>query len=255
MGWVMLKKRIIPIELLNDDRLVKSINFSSFRDVGDPIKSSQIYSDQDADELMIVNVSRTKRNTENLIKTVKKISQNCFVPVTTGGGIVSEIDAANLFEAGTDKVLVNSIVFKKPQVISKIAARYGQQAIVVGIDIKRINERIFLLSNCGQNIENISLEKHIQTAINAGAGEIFVQSIDHDGKMNGYELEILNSVVTFSSVPVIIAGGAGNFSHLKEAFDEGADATACGSLFNFGDNNPLRAKAFLKNHKIPLKRI
>jgi cyclase len=251
----MLKRRIIPIELLWGDRLVKTRAFEAPRDVGDPVKSSKVYSDQDADELVLLRIDRDDRRPEQLVDMVRRIAEHCFVPFTVGGGVARIEDAAPLFEAGADKVLVNSAAYRHSQVISSIAERYGRQAVVVGIDVRAEGGGYALYSNCGQQREAVTLEEHIATVVAAGAGELMIQRIERDGVMQGYDLPLLTRVVACSPVPVIAAAGAGHFLHLKEAFDIGIDAAASGSLFNFGDNNPLRAKAFLKNYGIPLKRI
>ena len=255
MGRLVLKRRIIPIELLDGGRLIKTVGFSIPRDVGDPVKSSQVYSDQDADELVLLNISREYRDVASLAEVVSRIAQECFVPLTVGGGIRTLEDAVRLFLAGADKVLVNSSAYSQPDLITEIGARYGQQAIVVGIDARSEPAGFALFSDCGRRREHISLSNHVTKVVATGAGEIMIQSIDRDGTMTGYDLDLLQAVIELSPVPVIAAGGAGDFMHLKQAFDIGADAAACGSLFNFGDNNPLRAKAFLKNYKIPLKHI
>lgn len=251
----MLKRRIIPIELLSNGRLVKTQRFEAPRDVGDPVKSSQVYSDQDADELVLLQIDRDGRSIYALVNVVARIAEHCFVPLTAGGGIGELKDAARLFEAGADKVVVNSTAYRSPAILTAIADRYGRQAAVVGIDVRLEDGTYFLYSDCGRSREAASLEEHIAAVIAAGAGELMVQSIDRDGVMQGYDLDLLRRVIAVSTVPVIAAAGAGNFLHLKEAFDIGSDAAACGSLFNFGDNNPLRAKAFLKNYGIPLKRV
>lgn len=251
----MLKRRIIPIELLWGGRLVKTRVFDAPRDVGDPVKSSKVYSDQDADELVLLQIDRGERRMAPLVDAVKRIAEHCFVPLTVGGGISCIEDAAQLFDAGADKVLVNSVAYREPQVLAAIAERYGRQAVVVGIDVRLENGTYALYSDCGLRREAVALGEHIAAVVAVGAGELMVQCIDRDGTMEGYDTALLQLVVADSSVPVIAAAGAGHFLHLKEAFDVGADAAACGSLFNFGDNNPLRAKAFLKNHGIPLKRI
>lgn len=251
----MLKRRIIPIELLDDGRLVKTTGFSAPRDVGDPVKSSQVYSDQDADELLLLNIDRDHRDVITLVEVVTRIARECFVPLTVGGGIRCLGDAVRLFAAGADKVLVNTVAYSQPNLVKEIGSRYGQQAIVVGIDVRADATRYVLFSDCGRRKEEVSLSEHLDAVVAAGAGEVMIQSIDRDGTMVGYDLELLQTVIGLSPIPVITAGGAGDFLHLKQAFDAGTDAAACGSLFNFGDNNPLRAKAFLKNYNIPLKRI
>jgi len=252
----MLKRRIIPIELFDGQRLVKTIGFGEARDVGHPVKSSQVYSDQDADELMFLNISRNGRSVQQMIDVISEIARNCFVPFSVGGGISSVNDAARLFDAGADKVVVNSAAYRQPELIAEIARIHGKQAVIVGIDVRRVVSHGFeLYSDCGRQLEPIGLMEHIATITAAGAGEIMVQSIDQDGQMLGYDLDLLQTVVKNTSVPIIAAGGAGDFLHLKQVFDAGVDAAACGSLFNFGDNNPLRAKAYLKNYDIPLKKI
>jgi cyclase len=255
MGWQVLKRRIIPIELLWGDRLVKTRVFTAPRDVGDPVKSSKVYSDQDADELVLLHIDREERNIHRLVDIVKRIAEHCFVPFTVGGGISRVEHAEMLFEAGADKVLLNSIAYRDPQIISAIAQHYGRQAVVVGIDVRIEQGSPVLFSDRGCQRETVRLSEHIEAVGVAGAGELMVQSIDRDGVMEGYDLDLMREVVARSQLPIIAAAGAGHFLHLKEAFEVGADAVACGSLFNFGDNNPLRAKAFLKNYGIPLKRV
>jgi len=251
----MLKRRIIPIELLSNGRLVKTCSFTQPRDVGDPVQSSKVYSDQDADELILLNIDQDRRSIDSLAETLSKIAEHCFVPLTAGGGVVSVHDASKLFGAGADKIIINSLAYHNIAALTEIAVRYGSQAVVAGIDVNSVNDTFKLYSDCGRVQEQLSLEDHIEKVIAAGAGELMIQSINRDGMMNGFDIELLRKVVLVSTIPVIVASGAGNFMHIKEAFDFGADAVACGSLFNFGDNNPLRAKAFLKNYDIPLKKI
>lgn len=251
----MLKRRIIPIELLNGTRLVKTRSFSAPRDVGDPVKSSKVYSSQDADELLLLNISRSDRSAAVLIETTARIAAECFVPLSAGGGITRFDDAARLIEVGADKIVINSAAYRDPALLGAVAQAFGRQAVIVGIDVRQEGHDYSLWSACGERHETPRLEDHIRNVIAAGAGEIMIQSIDRDGVMGGYDLDLLRRVTAVSSVPVIAAAGGGHFLHLKEAFDAGVDAAACGSLFNFGDNNPLRAKAYLNNHNIPLKRL
>lgn len=251
----MLKRRIIPIELLSGGRLVKTRGFDAPRVVGDPVKSSQVYSTQDADELLLLSILRGEGAFTELHEAVVAIAEQCFVPFTVGGGIERYEQAATLIAAGADKVLLNSVMYGSPDVATHVAGDFGRQAVVVGIDVRLIDGEYALFSYGGRCRQAVGLEQHILDVVAAGAGEIMIQSVDRDGMMQGYDLELLSRVTSVTEVPVIAAGGAGHFMHLKEAFDIGVDAAACGSLFNFGDNNPLRAKAFLKNYKIPLKVI
>lgn len=250
----MVKRRIIPIELYRDGRLVKSVKFGSWRDVGDPVRSSRVYSDQDADELLFLNISRESRSVKSLAAVVREISRSCYVPLSVGGGINSMNDAEILFEAGADKVVICSLPFVDLDLISRISSVFGIQAVIVCIDVRRLSYNHYqIYSNCGSIPQNVGLLDYVSDVQKAGAGEIMIQSIDLDGTMDGYDLDLLSIVLKQTQRPVIIAGGAGNFLDLKKALDLGADAVACGSLFNFGDNNPIRAKAYLKNYNIQLK--
>lgn len=251
----MLKRRIIPVELLSEGRLVKTVGFSQPRDVGDPVKSSQVYSDQDADELVLLQIDRRERNVAILADAVSEVAAHCFVPLTAGGGITRIEHAKMLFDAGADKVLINSATYLDLALVSSIVKHYGRQAVVVGIDVNKIDGEYILYSDCGRKRESVTIREHINAVTAAGAGELMIQAIHCDGVMQGYDLELLQLVVGCAEVPVIVCSGAGHFLHLKEAIELGADAVACGSLFNFGDNNPLRAKAFLKNYGIPLKKV
>jgi cyclase len=252
----MLKRRIIPVELLHRGRLVKSKEFGAFRDVGDPLKSSQVYNDQDADELLLLNIDRSNRGCKETARYLRDIAKKCFMPITAGGGVRTLDDAKLLFDAGCDKVAINSAAYSDQGLLSEIAGRWGSQALVISIDVSLVEHGKYKpKSECGQKSEIVDLVTHIQDVIALGAGEIIINAIDRDGVMNGYDLSLIEAVRPICSIPLIVCGGAGNYLHLKQAFDREVNAVACGSLFNFGDNNPLRAKSFLKNYSIPLKSI
>jgi imidazole glycerol-phosphate synthase subunit HisF len=251
----MIKRRIIPIELLAGGRLVKTRQFGNPRDVGHPVKSSQVYSDQDADELVLLNIDRDNRSVRELIGWVEKIAEYCFVPLAVGGGVSHISHAEDLFRAGADKVVVNTGAYDDPQLIGQMSGQFGSQSVVISIDVERQGGQVQLKKACGRQNIDISIREHLCRSVEAGAGEVLINSIDRDGMMVGYDLALLQEAIDTVDVPIIICGGAGQFLHLKDALELGADGVACGSLFNFGDNNPLRAKAFLKNYDIPLKRI
>ena len=254
----MLKKRIIPVQLLIDDRLVKTILFDKYRDVGNPVTSSKIYNYSDADELVFLNINRKQRSVEPLLSLIEGVSEVCFMPLSLGGGIKNIEDAELLILNGADKIIINSAVYNDLSLISRIAHKFGTQAVIVSIDVKfdTIRKQYRLYSNCGRQTENVSLEEHVKSVVEYGAGEILVNSIDRDGTMTGYDIELIRLAVEYAGIPVIGCGGAGNFEHMKNAFLEtDASALACGSLFNFGDNNPIRAKAFLSNYNLPFKVI
>ncbi len=252
----MLKKRIIPVQLLSGGRLVKTRQFGASRDVGDPVASSKVYSAQQADELVFLNIERGARTVLPMLALLERVSEVVFMPLALGGGIGTFEDAEALLRHGADKVVVNSAVYRDVSIVSRIADRFGAQAVVVAMDARRDPEtgRAILFSDCGRRREDVEVLDHVRRVIEAGAGELFVQSIDRDGVMTGYDVPLVAEVAEASSVPVIACGGAGTYEHMRQAFVETrASALACGSLFNFGDNNPIRAKAFLGNYGIPFK--
>lgn len=252
----MLKKRIIPVQLLLKDRLVKTKSFNKFIDVGNPIRSSKIYNDSDADELIFLNIDRDERSIKPLIKVLEEVSKVCFMPLALGGGIKNIEDIKFLFRSGADKVIINSEVYKNYKLIEETSSLFGKQSIVISIDVRRNNEngKFVLYSECGKKKQDISLQEHIKRCELSGAGEIFINSIDNDGMMIGYNIDLIEAVAKICNLPIIACGGAGNFNHMKEAFEKtNIAALACGSLFNFGDNNPIRAKSFLQNYNLKFK--
>lgn len=248
----MLTKRIIPVQLLLDGRLVKTRQFDRLRDVGNPVSSSRIYYANGADELIFLNIHRGMRSVAPLIKVMQEVSQVLFVPLAAGGGIWSQREARDVINAGADKVVLNTAVYHRFEVVRQIAETLGSQSVVVAIDVRKDGDTWACYSNCGQRRQDVLLQDHIECAIANGAGEILIQSIDRDGERSGYDIDLVKVVCTYArSTPVIALGGAGTYAHVKALFDEtNVDAAACGSLFNFGDNNPLRAKAYLRNHGI-----
>lgn len=254
----MLKKRIIPVQLLMDGRLVKTVRFGTWRDVGDPVKSSAVYNSTNADELIFLNISREERTIAALRRVIEEVSRVSFMPMAMGGGIRTAADAAELIRDGADKIVVNSSAYRDLALISDTAAAFGAQAVVVGIDARwDENQKAYrLYSDCGRRLERIALDDHVRRVVAAGAGEIMIQSIDRDGTMEGFDIDLVRQVKVAAGVPVIAAGGSGNYAHLRDVFVEtDVSAVACGSLFNFSDSNPIRAKAFLTNHGLAFKSV
>lgn len=252
----MLKKRIIPIQLLLNNRLVKTVQFGTYRDVGDPVASSSVYNSQDADELIFLNINRENTSIAPLLKIIDKVSSVCFMPLSVGGGIRTFEDARQLISSGADKVVLNSACFNNPDLITQIAERYGSQAIITAIDVKwnAANDTYTIYSNCGALEQDVDLMEHISLCINKGSGELLIQSIDRDGMMQGYDVTLAKQIMDIAQIPVIICGGSGHYNHLKEVFLEtDVGAVACGSLFNFTDSNLIRAKAFLSNYQLHFK--
>ena len=179
------------------------------------------------------------------------------MPLSVGGGIHSFDDAAYLIQHGADKVVINSAAYTDKAMLSGLADRFGSQAVVVAIDVRRSADGSYTAwSNSGQQLEPVELQAHMHNCQLGGAGEFLIQSIDQDGTMEGFDIDLLRLACKVSNLPIIGCGGSGNYNHLKDAFlSTDVSALACGSLFNFSDSNPLRAKAFLSNYDLPFKMV
>ncbi len=247
----MLRKRIIPTQLLLDGRLVKTKQFGSPRDVGNPVSSSRVYYANGADELVFLNIDRERRSVAALCKVMDEVSRVLFVPLAAGGGIWNARDARDLINAGADKVVVNTVVYHEKDIIRRISESLGCQAVVVSIDVRCDQGRYRPYSNCGQRLQGVDLGEHIARCREDGAGEFLIQSIDQDGMRTGLDLDLISLATKHAgNVPVVACGGVGTYEHVLQGFQAGVDAVACGSLFCFSDSNPLRAKAYLRNHDI-----
>ena len=251
----MLKKRVIPMQLLKNGRLVKGVQFDNYRDVGDPIASSAVYNSQLADELIFLNTDG-ELGIQPLLDIIDEVANVVFMPISFGGGIRTFDDAAALIKHGADKVVLNSVCYRTPELITEIANHFGNQAVVASVDVRTEDEELVLYSGNGAIKESVSFEQHVHELEARGAGEIMVQSIDRDGSMQGFDISLIERAVACCNMPVIIAGGSGNYEQLKDAFlAADISAVACGSLFNFSDSNPMRAIAFLRNYDLPFKKV
>jgi len=251
----MLKKRIIPVLLLKNGRMVKGKQFSNFRDTGDPVSQAKIYNAHNTDELVFLDIDATTLKTNTLVDLIKRVSKECFMPLSVGGGISTIEDVRNMISAGADKVIINSAAIHNAKLIHDASNSFGKQAIIISIDLKKENNEYVVYSHSGKKREDIDFLEYLKMMEEAGAGEFLINSIDNDGMMNGYDLELLRLAESNSSIPIIICGGAGHFEHLYEGLNAGAHAVACASLFHFGDNNPTRARSFLLNKGIPMKNL
>lgn len=251
----MLKKRIIPVLLLKNGRMVKGVQFKDYRDTGDAVSASRIYNAQYADELMFIDIEASASGRSALLDVVIKVSEECFMPLTVGGGVSTVGDVQQFLRAGADKVLITTAITQSYDLIRNAAEVFGSQCIVAGIDLRLEDDRYVVCSHCGEQRTNLDLAEHIKALQEAGAGELMITSIDRDGTMEGYDLKLLAYVLEIATVPVIINAGAGHFMHLVDAINAGAHAVACASVFHFGDNNPIRARSYLKNHDIPVKNV
>jgi len=251
----MLKRRIIPVLLLRGDRVVKGKQFTDFRDTGNPVMATRVYNAQAADELLFLDIEATVTGRSRLTEILSRVSEEAFMPFAVGGGIRTKADVRALIAAGADKVVITTAAVETPQVVSEVAETFGSQCVVAGVDVRREGDRYMVYARSGRVRTELELQEHVRKLDELGAGEILINSIDQDGMMGGYDLDMLARAVEATNKPVIVCGGAGNFRHLEDGLRAGAHAVACASLFHFGDNNPPRARAYLKNAGFPVKTV
>jgi cyclase len=252
----MLKKRVIPVLLLRDGRMQKGINFGSYRDTGSPTTAVRVYSAQDADELIFLNIAGGSESNAHLIEVIREAAIECFMPLTAGGGIRTLADAEALISAGADKIIITSAATENTSLITDVAERYGVQCVVAGIDYRLQNGVPCVWAYCGTRKTSLDLLEYALQLEASGAGEIFLNSIDCDGTMEGYDIATAKKIASLVTVPVIMSGGAGNFMHIAELLSNTrVSAAACGSIFHFGDNNPIRARSYLKNLGISMRKL
>jgi cyclase len=259
MGWwgvsEVLKRRVIPVLLLRGSRCVKGRQFADYRDTGDPVMATRVYNAQAADELMFLDIVASLDNRRATVAIVEKASEEAFMPLTVGGGIRSIADVRELLNAGADKVAITTAAAETPELIQQAAETFGSQCVVAGVDVRLEQQRYVVYTHSARNATMLDLQDHVHALERLGAGEILINSIDRDGMMQGYDIDLVSTVCKATSRPVIACGGAGNYGHLIEAFAAGAHAVACASLFHFGDNNPPRVRSALKNAGLPVKDI
>jgi cyclase len=250
----MLKTRLIPVLLLRQGRMVKGRQFQDYRDTGDPVSATRIYNAQKADELVFIDIDASHEGRSTLLHLIEQVSEECFMPFTVGGGVRTIEDIQNLLKAGADKVLITSAAVEDPGLIARGANHFGRQCLVVGIDVRRGQDSYDVYVHCGRQRAPVGLVEHLRQMEACGAGEFLINSIDRDGMMQGYDTALIELAAAHTARPVIAMGGAGNFQHLADAvLKHQVHAVACASLFHFGDNNPIRARAYLKNCGIPVK--
>ncbi len=245
-------KRIIPLLLYKNGRLVKGVKYKKFRDVGDTSSSIKIYNNQLADELMLINISNEEREIKNFFNSVvKKSAVSCFVPLTTGGKISKLEHIEKLLKSGSDKVLITSKIVEDIKFLELASKSFGNQCIVAGIEFKFENGDYFVTYKNSQKKSELRLIEHLKRVQDNGAGEIILFNVDLDGTMKGPPIKDLEKWLVSAKLPIIYSGGIGNFKHILDIFQKTqVNAVACGSLFNFGDNTPIRARSYLKNNSI-----
>ena len=250
----MLTKRIIPCLDIKDGRTVKGVNFVNLRDAGDPVELARQYAEQNADELVFLDISATEQKRKTLADLVRKVAQAIDIPFTVGGGISSIEDVAILLQNGADKVSINSAAVKRPELINELAAQFGSQCIVVAMDAKQIDKQWKVHLVGGIIPTEIDLFDWAKEVADRGAGEILFTSMDHDGTKAGFANEALARISEEVNIPIIASGGAGNTQHFIDTFTKGkADAALAASIFHFGEIAVPDLKQELKQQQIAVR--
>ncbi len=250
----MLTKRIIPCLDVKNGKVVKGINFLNLREAGDPVEIASKYSKEGADELVFLDITATVEDRPTILEVVKETAENVFIPLTVGGGIKSVEDVRLLLSSGADKVSINTSAVVDPELISKIAAEFGTQCLIVAIDVKRGADSWEVYVNSGTKPAGLDAVEWAKKVEGLGAGEILLTSMDRDGTKDGYDIEITRMISEAVNIPVIASGGAGSLSHLYEVLSRGkADAVLAASIFHYGEIRIKEAKDYLKQKGIPVR--
>lgn len=251
----MLKTRIIPCLDVADGRVVKGVNFVGLVDAGDPVEAAKAYDAAGADELCFLDIHATHENRGTMFDLVNRTAEECFMPLTVGGGVRTSEDVRNLLLAGADKVSFNSAAVANPDVLTDAALRFGSQCIVCAIDAKTVEPgRWEIFTHGGRKPTGIDAVEFARTAAEKGAGEILLTSMDRDGTKDGYNLPLTRAISDAVNVPVIASGGVGTLDHLVEGVTEGgASAVLAASIFHFGTYTIGEAKAHMAAAGIPMR--
>lgn len=251
----MLTKRIIPCLDIKDGRTVKGVNFENIRDAGDPVELGALYAQQGADELVFLDITATVEKRKTLRELVNRISHHINIPFTVGGGISSVEDVSVLLQNGADKISVNTAAYKNPQLISELSREFGSQCVVLAIDTKQeADGNWYVYLNGGRTATGTLTETWARQAVDSGAGEILLTSMNHDGTKQGFALDITGTLARTLPVPVIASGGGGTMEHFTDVFREGkADAALAASIFHFKEIAIPELKKYLQQQGIHIR--
>ncbi|MGK2741813.1 imidazole glycerol phosphate synthase subunit HisF [Tepidicaulis sp. LMO-SS28] len=252
---MMLKARIIPCLDVKDGRVVKGVNFVGLRDAGDPVEAAKAYDAAGADELCFLDITASHENRGTLMDVVRRTAEQCFMPLTVGGGVRTVEDVRGLLLAGADKVSINTAAVKNPDFVREAAEKFGSQCIVVAIDAKTVAPGKWeIFTHGGREPTGIDAVEFAKKVVALGAGEILLTSMDRDGTREGFNLPLTRAVSDAVTVPVIASGGVGNLDHLVEGVTEGhASAVLAASIFHFGDHTIGEAKKHMADAGIPMR--
>src|SRR5688572_10713759 len=250
----MLTKRIIACLDVRDGQVVKGVQFQQLRHAGDPGALARRYNVEGIDEVVVLDITATLESRQPLARTINAVAQEIFLPLTVGGGIRSEEDAAAAIDAGADKVSLNTAALKSPELITTLARRYGSQAVIVAIDAKRLGDGFGVFVRSGTTDAARDAVEWARQAESRGAGEILLTSMDRDGTKAGFDCEMTAAVSDAVDIPVIASGGAGTFDHFSDVFSRGrADAALAASIFHYAESSVSDLKRHLRQHGIPVR--
>jgi cyclase len=251
----VLKARVIPCLDVDQGRVVKGVNFVSLVDAGDPVEQARLYDQAGADELTFLDITASHEARDTILDVVRHTAEECFMPVTVGGGIRKIDDIRNLLLAGADKVSINTAAVHNPEFVKEAAEKFGSQCIVVSVDAKSVGENKFeIFTHGGRNETGIDAVEWSQRMVEYGAGEILLTSMDRDGTQIGFNIPLTRAISDAVAVPVIASGGVGNLDHLVEGVVEGhASAVLAASIFHFGTYTIAEAKAHMKAGGVPVR--
>ena len=251
----MYTKRIIPCLDVNGGRVVKGINFVNLIDAGDPVETAKAYDKAGADELVFLDITASSDKRDTVVDMVRRVAEQVFIPFTVGGGIRTIDDFKKILREGADKVSVNSAAIMNPNLIAEAADKFGSQCVVLAIDAKRRPDGGWNIYKNGGRVDmGIDAVEWAMKAVELGAGEILLTSMDCDGTKAGYDLELTRTIADNVNVPVIASGGAGTLDHFYDAFETGhADAALAASLFHFKELEIMEVKKYLAGRDIPVR--
>ena len=250
----MLTKRIIPCLDILEGRVVKGKQFVNLVDAGDPVELASRYSDDGADELVILDISATLENRKPFFRMVEQIARAVAIPLTVGGGIRTLEDIVSVLRCGADKVSLNTILMENPEILAEASERVGTQALVAALDAKSDHDTWFIKTRSGTHQTPVNAIDWAMKVVELGAGELLVTSIDRDGMKKGYDCELLKKLSEAVRVPIVASGGAGKKEHLLEALKDGcADAVLAASIFHFSEISIRDLKEYLRNENVPVR--
>lgn len=250
----MLKKRIIPKFLIRGGRLVKCQGFfKNQREAGSPVSTAKVYDSYGVDELMFVDIDATPEGRAVAGSIIERVSEEVFQPFTVGGGITTLAQIETLLKSGADKVSINSAAVASPIFVTEAASKFGDQCIVVSVDYREIDGQKRVYGRCGHDATDHDPVEWALRMQDAHAGEILMTSIDRDGMMNGYDLDMINALAGKLDIPLIASSGAGSLEHCKQALDAGASAITISSMFIFTDHSPIKVRTYLATNGVHVR--